>query len=237
MLAQEPIVWYNTQLMVKNNKPLQFLALLPLPLASFLGIEDQLPNSLVEDRVMAQHEMSLDNRYQDKFVNDVFKDNILLNLAYLREAVKSKADIKRDELTKPFVYEFRLDPDKSFAFHEDVDQKYQDSLSKTTNAHFNAQEGFKTDGYLYGDGVCHLASLLYWVARDAGLDAEAPTNHDFMNIPDIPREYGVSIYSNPFSKGSNAQQNLYITNNKGKPLSFKFEYDGERVKVLVAEEN
>ena len=216
------------------KKPIQFLAFLPLPLASFLGLDSQ-PNLLVEDHVVAQHEMSLDNRYQDKFVNNVFKDNILLNLAYLRGVVKSKADINWDELTKPFTYEFRLDPDKTFAFHEDVDQKYKDSLVKTTNAHFNAQEGFKTDGYLFGDGVCHLASLIYWVAKEAGLEAEAPTNHDFADIPDIPREYGVSIYSNPYSKGSNAQQNLYITNNKDKPITFKFEYQDNKVKVSVIE--
>lgn len=211
------------------QKPISFIPLFTiLPFFAFGEI-----TSYPSQQLLAQKEISLENRYQDSFVNSVFKDNILLNLAYLRGVVKSKEDIKWDEATKPFTYEFRLDPGKSFAFHEDVDQKYQDSLIKTTNTHFNAADGFKTDGYLYGDGVCHLASLMYWAAKDAGLLAEAPTNHDFMNIPDIPREYGVSIYSNPFSKGSNTQQNLYVTNNKDKPVAFKFEYNGEKVKVSV----
>lgn len=147
--------------------------------------------------------------------------------------VNSSKDIRWDEIAKPFQYEFKLEPNKTFAFHADVKTKYKDSLVKTTNAHFNATEGFKTDGYLFGDGVCHLASLLNWVAKEAGLEVEAPTNHDFANIPDIPKKYGVSIYSNPFSQGSNTEQNLYITNNKNKPISFKFEYRDNKIKVSV----
>src|SRR3989338_1540439 len=116
-----------------------------------------------------------------------------------------------------------------------VSDEYKDKVVKTTKAHFNSQEGFKTDGYLFGDGVCHLASLLYWVAKDAGLDAKAPTNHDFMAIPEIDKQYGVSIYSNPQSKGSNSQQNLYITNNKGKPVTFKFDYGQDKLKVSITE--
>ena len=208
------------------RKNIQFLAFLPIPFSVVFGNTE---------KVLAEYEMSLDNRYPEKFVNEVFKNNILLNLAYLDGTVTSPKDIKWDEVTKPFKYEFKLDPNKTFAFHEDVEEKYKDSLVKTTNAHFNAQEGFKTDGYLFGDGVCHLASLLYWVAKEAGLETEAPTNHDFAPIPDIPKEYGVSIYSNPYAKGSNAQQNLYITNNKGKPVTFKFEYQDNKVKVSILE--
>lgn len=191
----------------------------------------------VQQKYLATSEISLEKRYENKFVNDVFKDNILLNLAYMNGKVTKASDIKWDEITKPFKYEFRLEPNKTFAFHSDVENKFQDSLVKTTNAHFNATDGFKTDGYLFGDGICHLASLIYWVALNAGLEAEAPTNHDFAPIPDVPRRYGVSIYSNPFSKGSNTQQNLYITNNKSKPIAFKFEYQDNKVKVSVVELN
>lgn len=151
--------------------------------------------------------------------------------------VASVKDVKWDEVKKPFQYEFRLDSGKTFAFHDDVLDKHKNSVVKTTMAHFNASEGFKTDGYLYGDGVCHLASLIYWVAKDANLDVEEPVNHDFMAIPEIAKEYGVSIYSNPFSKGSNARQNLYITNNKQKPITFKFEYSENNLKVSVVEDN
>lgn len=176
------------------------------------------------ERVISQKEMPLDNRYPVKSVSDIFKDNILLNLAYMNGTVTKAADIKWEEITKPFVYEFKLEPNKTFAFHSDVEAKFKDSLVKTTNAHFNATEGFKSDGYLFGDGVCHLASIINWVAKDAGLSVEAPTNHNFANIPDVPKEYGVSIYNNPGSYGSNQLQNLYITNNKPKPITFKFEY-------------
>ncbi len=219
------------------KKPLQALIIIPLTFGSLLGLSNQNLVNPLGEHLVAQKEMSLDNRYEDKFVNDVFKNNILLNLAYLNGKVSSPKDIKWDEIKKPFQYEFKLDPNKTFAFHSDVEDKYKDSLVKTTNAHFNAQEGFKTDGYLFGDGVCHLASLINWVAKEAGLSVEAPTNHSFANIPDVPKEFGVSIYSNPGTSASNALQNLYITNNKGKPISFKFEYQDDKLKVSVIELN
>ena len=191
----------------------------------------------IQDHILASHQVSLENRYPVKSVSDVFKDNILLNLAYMDGRVKTASDINWTELEKPASFAFSLEPGKTFAFHDDVLDTYKDSLVKTTQAHFNSQEGFKTDGYLFGDGVCHLASIIYWVAKDAGLAANAPTNHDFMPIPEIDKQYGVSIYSNPLSKGSNAQQNLYITNNNNKVITFKFEYDGTNLKVSAVEVN
>lgn len=197
----------------------------------------QLATPLTSDHVVSSHEISLDDRYPVKEVSEVFKDNILLNLYYMEDKVKSGKDINWDDVKKPFHYEFRLEPNQTFAFHDDLLPEFSGKVTKTTNAHFNFSEGFKSDGYLFGDGVCHLASLIYWVAKDAHLDALAPTNHDFMNIPEISKEYGVSIFSNPYSKGSHAQQNLYVTNNKGKPISFKFDYSQDKLKVSVVEEN
>lgn len=187
------------------------------------------------NHVVSSHEISLRNRYPVESVSDVFKDNILLNLAYMDGKVKSKQDINWDEIKRPFHYEFKLDPNQAFAFHDDELAEYKGKVVKTTHAHFNSEEGFKTDGYLFGDGVCHLASLIYWVAKDAGLEALAPTNHNFMPIPEISREYGVSIYSSPYSRGSNAQQNLYVTNNKNKPISFMFDYVDDKLKVSILE--
>lgn len=210
------------------KKQIQFLALLPVPISTLFN-SLELMGVPAKETILAESEMSLENRQPDPFVNGVFKYNILLTLAYLRGE-------KADPLS-PFSYQFSLKPNQLFAFHDGVAQKYQSVSLKHTNAHFNAQEGFKTDGYLYGDGVCHLASLINLVAQKAGLEVEAPTNHNFAQIPDISKEYGVSIYSNPYSKGSNAQQNLYITNNKEKPVSFKFEYDGQKVKVSVVEQD
>lgn len=225
--------------MFNFKKQAWILAVIPLTFSSIMGGANDINfvSPYSGNYLLAQREMSLDNRYAEKFVNEVFKNNILLNMAYLAGRVRSAQDIKWEEIIKPFEYEFKLEPNKTFAFHEDIEDKYRDSLVKTTNAHFNSQEGFKTDGYLFGDGVCHLASLIYWVARDAGLLAEAPTNHNFTSIPDVPREYGVSIYSNPGAKTSNARQNLYITNNQSKPITFKFEYRDEKLKVSAVKLN
>ena len=192
-----------------------------------------LPASNVVDKTLAQHEFSLNDRYGNSYVNDVFKDNILLNLAYLSGKVSKAADVNWDEIKKPIKYTFSLQPGKTFAFHDDVLPEYADSVVLTSRAHFNFAEGFKSDGYLAGDGVCHLASLMYWAAKEAGLDTYAPTSHDFMPIPGIPKEYGVSIYSTPGQSASNARQNLYIRNNHKEPVIFAFSYDGESLKFTV----
>lgn len=189
---------------------------------------------------LALHEISLENRQADRYVNEVFKDNILLNLAYLDGRVKKSSDVNWDEVRKPQSFEFTLNPNKTFAFHGDVLPEFEGKglsagrqVAKTTNAHFNFEDGFRTDGLLFGDGVCHLASLINWVAKDAGLEVQAPVNHDFREIPGIPKEFGTSIYYYPGQKSTNAQQNLYITNNLKNPVVFKFHYDGEKLKVEV----
>ena len=183
-----------------------------------------------QSHVLASHEFSLNNRYYP-----VQKENILLNLAYMDGRVKGKADVNWDEILKPQTYSFKLNPGETFAFHDDVLPEYQGKVTKSTNAHFNAAEGFRSFGYLVGDGVCHLASLMYWVALDAGLETNAPTNHNFMAIPEIERIYGVSIFNNPYLKGANAKQNLYITNSKDKTVEFKFDYNGDKLRVSAIE--
>lgn len=187
----------------------------------------------VDEHVMASRAMSLDKRYGNAWVNNVFKDNILLNFAYLRGDVSNSSGINWDEVQKPTTYDFTLEPGKVFTYHDDVLPQYAGKVVKTTHAHFNAQEGFKSDGYLMGDGVCHFASLLYWAAKDAGLSAYAPSNHDFAQIPQIPREYGVAIYSEPGATYANARQNLYITNNQNVPVTFRLAFDGHDLKVTV----
>lgn len=187
--------------------------------------------------VLASHSFSLENRYENSSVNAVFKDNILLTLAYLDGTVKSKTDISWDKIASPFHYEFILEPGQEFAFHDQILPEYKGGVTKTTNAHFNYQDGFKSDGYLTGDGVCHLASLVYWAAKDAGLTAIAPTDHDFAKIPDIPKEYGVSIYALPGAFETSARQNLYITNGLDEPVSFIFDFDGSSLTVDVVRED
>lgn len=169
--------------------------------------------------VLASHEISLQNRHPVQPVNEVFKYNILHTLELMGEK------------------EFTLRAGETFAFHDDVLPEYQSKLVKTTNAHFNAIEGFRFSGFLYGDGICHLASLIYQVAKQANLEAYAPTNHDFAPIPEIEKEYGVSIYSYPGKTSANARQNLYITNNREKPVEFRFEYRDDKLKLAIVELN
>lgn len=191
--------------------------------------------ALQKPTVLSQRQFSLEDRYDNSYVNGVFKDNILLNIAYLAGKITSPNQIDWNNIEKPFEYKFTLQPGKTFAYHNDVLTKYEGKVTQTTNAHFNAQEGFKSDGYLVGDGVCHLASLIYWAAKDANLETEAPTNHDFAKINDVPKEYGVAIYNAPGAKDASAQENLYVTNNRQKPVEIKFAYAENTLKVSVYE--
>ncbi len=190
-----------------------------------------------EPKQLAIHDMPLNDRYPVPSVNKVFKDNILLTLSYLDGTVKSKQDINWENIQKPVTFQFRLQPNQTFAFHDGVLPEYKDNVQITTAAHFGYSDGFESDGYLTGDGVCHLASLINWTAQDAGLKSVAPTNHNFANIPDVPRQYGTSIYYNPGSDYSNAHQNLYVTNTLDKPVTFKFDYSNDDLKFSIIEDN
>ncbi|HJY98882.1 MAG TPA: VanW family protein [Patescibacteria group bacterium] len=184
---------------------------------------------------LATRSFSLENRYDNEFVNGVFRDNILLTLKYLDGSVDEKTDISWEEVQKPFSYEFTLEPGKGFAFHDQILPEYQDEIVKTTNANFNFQDGFKTDGLLYGDGVCHLASLIHWAAKDAGLTSVYFASHDFAKINEVPKEYGVSIKTVPGQFANSSRQNLYIVNNFDKPVTFTFVYDGTNLTIGVFE--
>lgn len=187
-----------------------------------------------KSEILASKELDMTYRYKVPSVSEVFKDNILLNIAYIDGRVSKASDIDWSTIDQPFKSEFTLDPKQSFAFHDAVLPKYKDSVVVTSNARFNKQDGFKTDGYLYGDGVCQLASLLNWLALEADLQVEEFTNHDFAAIPEVPKEYGVSIYYDPNNKSSSAIKNLYITNNQDKPVTFHFDYDGKQLKVTIS---
>ena len=146
---------------------------------SFLG--------LAQEKMLSSRTISLDYRYPSERVSDVFKDNILLNIAYLDGRVDSARDIDWTKIEQSFKSEFTLQPNETFAYHDAVLPQYEGKVVKTTESHFNSSDGYKTDGYLYGDGVCHLASLINWAARDANLDVLAPANHDFAISRDSKR--------------------------------------------------
>lgn len=190
-----------------------------------------------QETVLAQRSFSLNYRYPVPSVSNIFKDNILLALAYIDGRVKNTKDINWDQIEQPFDSKITLQPGQTFAFHDKVLPQYQGKVALTGNSNFGASDGYKTDGYLYGDGVCHLASFISWVAKDAHLDVLAPTRHDFAAIPEVPKEQGVSIYYDPNDSAHSERSNLYITNNMDKTVSFVFHYgdDGELTIKAVEE--
>ena len=162
--------------------------------------------------------ISLETRYQVPSVNQVFKDNILLTLNYMSGTVRGKNDINWENVKKPAQYEFTLNPGERFAFHDTLLSQYKDGVVKTTNAHFNSSDGFLSDRWLYGDGVCHLASLIHWLHWTR--TESFPCQPRLYRIPEISREYGVSIKYMPGETANSARQNLYITNNQDVPVTF-----------------
>lgn len=184
--------------------------------------------------VLGGMQFSLSNRYPVASVSDVFSDNILLTLGYMRGIVRS-GHVDWNSVKSPFTYSFVLQPGEVFAFHDSVLPEFAGKVVKTTNAHFGSQDGFESDGYLVADGVCHLASLINEAATRAGLKVVAPTNHDFAAIPEIPREYGTAIYYMPGQDGTNAQQNLYVENNKDTPVTMTFTYKDSELRVEVTQ--
>ncbi|MBI5449178.1 VanW family protein [Candidatus Gottesmanbacteria bacterium] len=209
-------------------------SILVLTIATFTNLAGTfMPDS---SRVLGQSQFSLQNRYANTRINEVFKDNILLTLARMDNTVNHPQAISWENINKPRTYTLSLAPGELFAFHEDVLAEYKGKPIKTMKSHFNFSDGFKSSGALYGDGVCHLASLLYLAAKNAGLDTYAPTNHNFASIPELPKEYGVSIYFSPNHEAANARQNLYITNTKEIPILFIFKYDGSNLTVSITEQ-
>lgn len=187
----------------------------------------KIPSGVTPPKALSQVAYSLNNRYSNSFVNEVFSDNILLTVAYLGGKVKNGEQISWDDVRAEGESTFSLKPGETFAFHDAVLDKYKGRIALTTNAHFSSYEGFKSDGWLVGDGVCHLASFMYVAAKEAGLDVEAPTAHDFAVIPNIEKKDGVSIYS------YNTLQNLYITNNKKNDISFVLAHKNDALTIRV----
>lgn len=184
---------------------------------------------------LASRSMSLNMRYGYELADNVYKDNILLNLAYLSGTVKSKNDINWDHLHKPFTMEFSLEPGQKFAYHDLILPEYKDNVAVAAHTYFSSGEGYKSDGNLYGMGVCHLASLIHWASLDAGLESIAPSNHNFYPIPEIPKEYGVAIFASPDAPAASVKQNLYIKNTLDTKVTFKFDFDGINLRVSVLE--
>lgn len=185
-----------------------------------------------QSEILARKSLNLTTRTTDRWVSQIMADNILLTLHYLKGDMDAK-EIDWDQLREPFSVSFTLDPGEVFAFHRDFLPEFRGKVVKTTGATFHSSEGFKSDGYLFGDGVCHLASLMNWVASAAGLEVTAKVNHDFLLVPGIPREFGTAIYYLEGNTSSNQLQNLYIKNPFDFPVEFIFLVDNQRVELVI----
>ena len=149
--------------------------------------------------------------------------------------VKEGEPFSWDQVRAPFTYRLEIAAGETFAFHDRVEPAYLDKPIVTTKAHFNSTEGFKSDGYLVGDGVCHLASFIKVAANKAGLVVEAPTRHDFAAIADVDKADGVAIYYDPDAVGSSQKQNLYVTNNRPNPIVIEFKHRDSALDITVEE--
>ncbi len=202
----------------------------------FFGLVGQgssLVNKAPDPQVLATKTYSLENRYQVPFVNDVFADNILLTYSYLSGQTQENQKVDWDMVKKPSRYQFELEPGKTFAFHDEVMDQYKDTVVKTTNARFSSKQGFKSDGHLVGDGVCHFASFINFVSTQAGLKVDAPTNHNFATIPDVEKKYGTSIFYMPGQTTTSNRQNLYVTNTTDKTIAFVFSHTNTSIEVTI----
>lgn len=188
------------------------------------------------EKVLAQKTMNLRTRYPNSSVNEVFSDNILLNLHYFKgdvDSLKDNGKINWEKVRAPFEFTMTLEPDQTFAYHQNILPEFKDKNVITGKSRFWFDEGYRSDGYLIGDGVCHLASLFNWVSQTAGLGVAAHVNHDFLPVPEIPREFGTSIFYSPTGDRGSASQNLYITNTFSKPVKFNISVNSEEVKIKV----
>lgn len=187
---------------------------------------------LVEQKteILAEHELDLTNRLLAspqggpvEYGSQVFADNILLSLHYLKGDVEQPLDWNK--IREPFEVSFTLEPGEVFAFHSNSLPEFEPSV--TMNSRFFMEEGYKSLAGLGGNGVCHLASLLNWTASNAGLEVTALANHSFAPVPGVPKEFGTSIRS------QSPNQNLYIKNGFEVPVEFEFGADSQYVVLTI----
>ncbi|MDO8658466.1 MAG: VanW family protein [Candidatus Levybacteria bacterium] len=214
-----------------------------------------------EKQIMAYEELDLTNRipnYPDG--NQIFADNILLSLHYLKgdveefrvseeiasssfdklrisrnddKTINGPKNIDWEKVRTPFDVSFTLKSGEVFAYHNNVLEEYKGKVSYSMNSRFYVEEGYKSLNGLGGNGVCHLASLINWVSKDGGLEVVSHVNHDFSPVNGVPREYGSSIFYAP--SGQNSQeQNLYIKNNLDYPIRFDFKVDEKKVALSIS---
>ncbi len=210
---------------IPKNKKLLLALIIP-----FFSISIQTPNlemiwPIPREEILAEHVLDLDERLPDSETgNEVFKYNILLALKYIEG---------NTDLSDSFTTEVELQPGEVFAFQENLLPEFENKTVKTGWTKYIAQEGYKPLAGLYGNGVCHLASLINWVGSDAGLKVTAPANHNFWPVPGVPKEYGTSIRYLVDNGWKTKNQNLYLENTFDYSVKLVFEASDEEIDLRV----
>jgi hypothetical protein len=210
--------------------------LAPIALEEVLGVASDGQNQ----EVLSQVSFDLTKRWENESVSQGFSDNILLGLHYLgrvqnvfkNKEIHSYTDIDWDAVNQDFSVGFTLNPGETFAFHKNVLPAYKDEVSRTMGSEFVTNQGYKVVAGLGGNGICHLASLMTWAARGAGLEVEAKVDHSFAPIEGVPREHWTSVRYLP-TGGNSQNQNLYITNTREEPVGFEFVKSGNELQLRV----
>lgn len=175
---------------------------------------------------LASEKMDLSYRYPVESVSDGFRENILINLYHFSRIgadndYNGVGDIKPQEKV-PASFIIMLKPGEVFAFHDKINKEYEKDKVIAPKSGYGAKDGYLLISGLYGNGVCHLATLMYKTAEKANIEVNAPTRHDFASIPGFTREEGTAIsYGN-----CPERQNLYVKNNKPYPVELRFDLSG-----------
>jgi len=164
--------------------------------------------------ILASGSLDLANRHPDQIISEGFQENILIALGYLGNSII-------------------LEPSDVFAFHKNILPEFRVRKIVTQESGFGAKDGYKAVAGLYGNGVCHLASLMNMVAQNGGLEVMAEVNHNFAPIPGIDKKYGTSIYFLPRGGSVSERQNLYIVNNFDFPVELVFSLEGDLLKLTL----
>lgn len=183
--------------------------------------------------IVSEHSIDLENK-----MDRASADNILLALRYINGDTdvlehKNKPDFW-EKVRQENIFVVILQPGEVFAFHSEILPEFEGKIviMPAVETSFSSRDGYKLSGNLVGNGVCFLASLINQTASDAGLTVTALVNHNFFPVPDVPREYGTSIFYQK-NAGFSQKQNLYVENNQEDTVELVFRADENRITVSI----
>lgn len=225
----------------------KFVAFSTSVITLFSGINTPIDNFAQNTQssgiVLARQELDLNNRYPVNSVNEVFSDNIILYLHYMNGSVTSVLDTEKstanrriidwEKARKPLAFSLTLSPNEVFVFHPDVLKEFDEKNLTIVDTSFGSTDGYRFIAGLWGNGVCHIASLINWVSKEAGLTVTSKVNHDFAVINGIEKKFGTAIYYLEGSNWSNQAQNLYIENPYSFPVTLNFTVVDSKVVLTI----